>query len=44
MDAVPCFASVGFGSTDAERFDASLALRGDGYYANFTGLEVLGVQ
>ena len=33
------FAPVGFGSVDAERFAAGLALRGDGYYSNYRGLE-----
>ena len=37
--AIPLFASVGIGSTDADRFDKSLALIGDGYYANFVGFE-----
>jgi len=41
MNAVPCVASVGFGACDSDRFNASLALRGDGFYANFTGLEFL---
>jgi len=39
LKAIPLFASVGIGSTDAERFDKSLALIGDGYYANFVGFE-----
>lgn len=33
------FAPVGFGASDSERFDASLALRGDAFYANYVGLE-----
>ena len=33
------YAPVGFGSTDAERFDACLALRGDSFYAKYTGLQ-----
>lgn len=38
-DAVPLFASVGFGSVDSERFKAGLALRNDGYYCRFNGFE-----
>lgn len=41
MNAIPCLASVGIGACDSERFSASLALRGDAFYANFTGLEFL---
>ncbi|NCB42804.1 MAG: hypothetical protein EOM59_09310 [Clostridia bacterium] len=41
MNAIPCFASVGIGSCDGKRFEASIALKGDGFYANFTGLEYL---
>lgn len=37
----PCFASVSIGSTDPERFEKEIALRGDGFYANYTGLEYL---
>ncbi|MHB1154978.1 MAG: hypothetical protein ACYC00_21960 [Eubacteriales bacterium] len=33
------FASVGIGSCDADRFNASIALRGDGFYSNYRGLE-----
>ena len=33
------YAPVGFGSVDPERFEASLALRGDRFYANYCGLE-----
>lgn len=36
-----CYATVGFGSTDAVRFDAWLALRGDGFYAKYLGLQAL---
>ena len=36
--AIPCFASVGIGACDSVRFDASLALRNDAYYANYKGL------
>ncbi len=39
VDAIPMFAPVGFGSSDPERFEASLALRGDGFYCNYKGLE-----
>lgn len=38
-DIIPLFASVGIGSIDSERFDKSIALIGDGYYINYTGLE-----
>ncbi len=34
---IPCYASVSFGSIDPARFDNSIALVGDGYYANYTG-------
>lgn len=37
----PAFASVSIGSTDGERFNKSLALVGDGYYAKYTGLEYI---
>ena len=40
-NTTPCFASVGIGSTDGERFEKSLALVGDSYYANFKGLEYI---
>ena len=33
------YASIDFGSCDPDRFDKSIALRGDGYYANYLGLE-----
>lgn len=33
------YAAIGFGSSDPERFDKSLALRGDGFLANFEGLQ-----
>jgi len=33
------YAPVGIGAADPERFDKSLALRGDAFYANFEGLE-----
>lgn len=39
FNAIPLFAPVGFGSSDPDRFDASLALRGDGFYCNYVGLE-----
>jgi len=35
------YAAVGFGACDEERFNKSLALRGDAYYANYIGLEPL---
>ncbi|MBQ9979520.1 MAG: hypothetical protein IJP23_00445 [Oscillospiraceae bacterium] len=38
-NAVCFFAPVCFGSQDEERFKASLALRGDGFYTNFKNLE-----
>ena len=36
---IALFASVSFGSTDSERFEKGIALRGDGYYCNFEGFE-----
>ncbi len=33
------FATVGFLSTDPERFEAELALRGDGFYCKYEGLQ-----
>ncbi|MBR5662779.1 MAG: hypothetical protein IKX00_03915 [Bacilli bacterium] len=41
FETKPCIAAVGIGSTDGERFNKGLALIGDGYYANFKGLEYL---
>lgn len=41
FNATCYYAPVGFGSSDGERFMASLALRGDGFYSNFRGLEEL---
>ena len=41
FNAEAFYAPVGFGACDAERFDKSIALRGDAYYANYTGLEPL---
>jgi hypothetical protein len=41
FNAISYYAPVSFGSSDAERFEASLALRGDGFYANYKGLELL---
>ncbi len=38
-DIIPLFASVGIGAADPERFDNSIALIGDAYYINYTGLE-----
>ena len=38
-DEIPTIANVGFGSADSERFIQKLALYGDGYYCNFSGLE-----
>ena len=35
------FAPVSFGSTDPERFTARLALRDDGFYTNYVGMEEL---
>ncbi len=40
-NTIPCFALVGIGSIDEERFDKSLALVGDEYYVNFNGLEYI---
>lgn len=40
-DTIPCFAPVSIGSTDGERFDKSLALIGDGYYARYEGLQYI---
>ena len=40
-DAIACFASVSIGSSDMDRFNASLALCGDGFYTRYTGLEYL---
>ena len=39
--AIPVYAAVGFGAADEARFNASLALYGDGFYSNFKGLEIL---
>ncbi len=39
FNAMCYYAPVGFGSTDEERFGACLALKGDGFYANYRGLE-----
>ena len=39
FNAIPLYAPVGFGSTDPDRFDKSIALRGDGFYSNYVGLE-----
>jgi len=39
--AICYYAPVGFGSTDASRFDAWIALKGDGFYAKYTGLTKL---
>ena len=39
FNATCYYAPVGFGSTDEERFEACLALKGDGFYANYRGLE-----
>ena len=39
LNAIPLYASVGFGAADGERFDKDILLRGDGCYANFTGFE-----
>jgi len=41
FDATCYYAPVGFGSTDASRFDAWIALKGDGFYAKYTGLTKL---
>lgn len=35
------FATVGFLSTDAARFNAELALRGDGFYCKYEGLQIV---
>ena len=39
FNAKPLFCYVGLGSIDGERFEAGLALKNDGYYANYTGME-----
>ena len=39
FDANIYYASVSFGSKDAERFEKSIALKGDGYYCRYLGLE-----
>lgn len=41
QNVVPMFASVGIMSSDHERAEAGLALKNDGYYIRFTGLEDL---
>lgn len=38
------YAPVGFGSTDKDRFNESLALQGDLYYADFVGLKSIESQ
>lgn len=35
------YAPAGFGSTDPERFAACLALRGDGFYCKYLGLQLI---
>ncbi len=42
IQGVPCFASVSIGSRTEENFNKSIAIRGDGFYANYQGLEMLG--
>lgn len=37
----PCYASVSIGSIDSERFEKSLALKGDGYLVRYTGVEYI---
>ncbi|MDY4788550.1 MAG: hypothetical protein SO253_04500 [Bacilli bacterium] len=39
FNAIPLFASCSFGSSDPIRFEKGLALKNDGYYCNFTGLQ-----
>ena len=39
LNAIPLYASVGFGAADEARFDKDILLRGDGFYANYTGFE-----
>lgn len=41
---IPCLARLGFASSDPERFEKSLALKEDGYYVNFPGLELLPME
>lgn len=41
FNALAFYAPVGFGACDSERFDKSLALKGDAYYANYISLEPL---
>lgn len=38
------FAGVGIGSADSERFDKGLALKEDGYYVDFKGLEKVEIK
>lgn len=38
-EAKPLYASVSIGATEPERFEAGLALLGDGFYSRFTGFE-----
>jgi len=40
-NAEPSFASVGIGSSKAELFNNSIAIRNDGFYVRFEGLEML---
>ena len=39
FNAIPMFAPVGLGAADPERFEKSLALRGDAFYCNYVGLK-----
>ena len=41
FDAICYYASVAFGSHDEDRFNASLALKGDEYYSNYIGLQLV---
>lgn len=41
---IPCFASVGIGSSRAEHFNKGITKKGEGYYINYLGLEFLGIS
>jgi hypothetical protein len=41
---IPCFASVGIGSSHAQHFKKGITKKGEGYYINYLGLEFLGIS
>ena len=41
FDAIPAFAPIEIGSHDGDRFNKGLALRNDGFYINYTGIELI---